>query len=235
MKICYPVRPPKSEAQLMAYAHQIAGKTFADLAMVAEIAVPKDLLHAKGWIGQLLEWFLGATAASRSAPDFEYLQIELKTLPVNCLGQPKESTYVCVAPLLPPRLLVWQDSIVYRKLRRVLWVPVEANADIPIPKRRIGVPALWSPTLKQERILQQDWEEHMENIATGQVEKITAHQGVYLQIRPKAANAKALTTAIGPAGNIIQTLPRGFYLRTQFTKIILKNLYISNFYTHRTL
>ncbi len=37
----------------------------------------------------------------------------------------------------------------------------------------------------------------MDMIVLGQVERITARHGEYLQIRPKAANAKALTEAIG--------------------------------------
>ncbi len=37
--------------------------------------------------------------------------------------------------------------------------------------------------------------------------------GRVLQIRPKAANNKALTEAIGEFGQPIMTLPRGFYLK----------------------
>ena len=41
----------------------------------------------------------------------------------------------------------------------------------------------------------------MDMIVLGQVERITARHGEYLQIRPKAANAKALTEAIGARAN----------------------------------
>ncbi len=50
---------------------------------------------------------------------------------------------------------------------------------------------------KTER-LHEAREELMDMIVLGQVERITARHGEYLQIRPKAANAKALTEAIGP-------------------------------------
>lgn len=63
----------------------------------------------------------------------------------------------------------------------------------------------------------------MDMIALGQVEKITARYGTYLQIRPKAANGKALTEAIGENGEIILTRPRGFYLKKSFTLQILQN------------
>ena len=58
-----------------------------------------------------------------------------------------------------------------------------------------------------------DWEELMDLIVLGEVERITARHGEVLQLRPKAANSKALTEAIGARGEIILTLPRGFYLK----------------------
>jgi len=59
-------------------------------------------------------------------------------------------------------------------------------------------------------------------ISLGKIDSITARHGQYLQLRPKAANGQALTTAIGRAGQLIQTRPRGFYLRKEFTKMLLK-------------
>ena len=61
----------------------------------------------------------------------------------------------------------------------------------------------------------------MEYITLGKVHLITARLGQVLQLRPKAANKKARTEAIGANGQRIKTLPLGFYLRTQFTENIL--------------
>jgi nitrogen regulatory protein P-II 2 len=66
-----------------------------------------------------------------------------------------------------------------------------------------------------------DWEELMDMIVLGQVERITARHGEVLQLRPKAANSKALTEAIGTHGESILTLPRGFYLKKNFTGALL--------------
>src|SRR5699024_8533596 len=87
--------------------------------------------------------------------------------------------------------------------------------------RQIGTPILWQPNAEEERQLRQDWEELMDLIVLGQVEKITARYGEVLQLRPKAANGKALTEAIGEQGERIYTRPRGFYLRKSFTAAIL--------------
>jgi DNA mismatch repair protein MutH len=61
----------------------------------------------------------------------------------------------------------------------------------------------------------------MNMVQTGQLEQITARYGKYLQIRPKAQNARSLRKGINAEGDIVQTLPRGFYLRTSFTATII--------------
>ena len=59
----------------------------------------------------------------------------------------------------------------------------------------------------------------------GDIEKVTARHGEFMQLRPKAANGSALTDAIGKNGQIIQTRPRGFYLRKEFTRKILRDYF----------
>ena len=88
-------------------------------------------------------------------------------------------------------------------------------------QRRVGAPLLWTPSPEEEHQLQMDWEELMDLIVLGQVERITARHGEVLQLRPKAANSKALTEAIGAHGEPIMTLPRGFYLKKNFTAALL--------------
>ena len=79
-----------------------------------------------------------------------------------------------------------------------------------------------SPKLDLESV---NLKELVEQIATGQVESITSRQGEALHIRPKAANGKVLTDALGPEGQRIKTRPRGFYLRKTFTHQILRNAF----------
>lgn len=219
------VSPPTSEEQLLKRARQLAGLTLADLAIKFNQTIPKDTRHAKGWIGQLVETTLGATASSLAEPDFQLIGIELKTLPLTSSGKLKESTYVCTVPLTNLHEQNWQTSWLKRKLQRVLWLPIEADKRIPLASRHIGNAILWSPDEDEATQLQQDWEELMELVCLGKLDQITSHMGRYLQIRPKGANAKSLTTTLDEEGNIIQTLPRGFYLRPEFTQRILQANY----------
>jgi len=219
------ISPPTSEAELLQRAKQIAGLNLSQLAHQLQEQTPTKLHHAKGWVGQLLEKALGATAGSLPEPDFQQLGIELKTLPVNRNGQPKESTYVCTVPLKDNHDLNWEHSWVRNKLKRVLWVPIESDKTIAIEQRVIGQAFLWSPSHQEEVILKQDWEEHMDKICTGQLSTISARDGQYLQIRPKAASSNSLMTTDNEDGQPDVTLPRGFYLRSSFTQQILKTAY----------
>jgi DNA mismatch repair protein MutH len=218
--------PPESEAELLARAQDLAGQSLQSLAEQVGKNPPSDLRRAKGWAGTLLEVLLGASAASRPEPDFLSLGVEMKTLPVSSKGRPRESTYICTVPLLRHSGLVWEHCCVRRKLRRVLWIPVEGDPQIPPAERRVGWPLLWTPAPEEEALLRSDWEELMELVVLGQGGMVTAHHGTVLQIRPKAANSRARCWGIGEQGERIRTLPRGFYLRTVFTEAILRRHFL---------
>ncbi|WP_315708175.1 DNA mismatch repair endonuclease MutH [Brenneria uluponensis] len=213
--------PPENEQELLQRARALAGYNLAELANMAQLPIPANLKHDKGWTGVLLERFLGASAGSKPEPDFPQIGIELKTIPVDETGRPLETTFVCVAPLTGNSGVTWENSHVRYKLARVLWIPVEGARHIPLAERRIGAPLLWSPSAEEEEKLKQDWEELMDLIVLGKVESITARHGEVLQLRPKAANSRALTEAIGEYGQPIMTLPRGFYLKKAFTAPLL--------------
>ncbi|MBC3377581.1 DNA mismatch repair endonuclease MutH [Serratia fonticola] len=218
---CLSPLPPENEQQLLARAQALAGFNLGELATRAQVSIPKDLKRDKGWVGMLLELYLGAMAGSKPEQDFPELGIELKTIPVDAAGNPLETTFVCVAPLTGNSGVTWESSHVRHKLARVLWIPVEGERQIPLAQRRVGSPLLWQPNQEETEMLRRDWEELMDLIVLGQVERITARHGEVLQLRPKAANNKALTEATGEQGQPILTLPRGFYLKKNFTRALL--------------
>ena len=213
---------PQTLEQLLSQAQSIAGLTFGELADELHISVPPDLKRDKGWVGMLLERALGATAGSKAEQDFSHLGVELKTLPINAEGYPLETTFVSLAPLVQNSGVKWENSHVRHKLSCVLWMPIEGSRHIPLRERHIGAPILWKPTAEQERQLKQDWEELMDLIVLGKLDQITARIGEVMQLRPKGANSRAVTKGIGKNGEIIETLPLGFYLRKEFTAQILK-------------
>ena len=212
---------PKSEAELLVRAQNLAGMTLGEIAESMNIAVPKDLKREKGWIGLLLEQVLGASAGSRPEPDFPHLGIELISLPINYQGKPLETTFVCVAPLTGLVGASWQTSHIRNKLARVLWIPVVSERNIPVAERIVGSAFIWSPSPEEEHLLALDWQELTDMIVLGEVENIHGRHGQVLQLRPKAANSQAKTQAFNRHGQPFMTLPRGFYLKTSFTQALL--------------
>ena len=219
---------PQNLEQLLSQAQSIAGLTFGELADELHIPVPPALQRDKGWVGMLLEHALGATAGSKAEQDFSHLGVELKTLPINAEGYPLETTFVSLAPLVQNSGVKWENSHVRHKLSCVLWMPIEGSRHIPLRERHIGTPILWKPTVEQERQLKQDWEELMDLIVLGKLDQITARIGEVMQLRPKGANSRSITKGIGRNGEVIETLPLGFYLRKAFTAGILNDFLLND-------
>lgn len=213
-------KAPRNVQELCERCQQISGKTLGDLANKCGLEIPNNLLQAKGWIGQLLEAYLGATASSKALPDFPDLGVELKTIPVNPQGKPLESTYVCTVQS-NASTLTWHNSWVYQKLKHVLWVPFLGSREIPIADRVITTPFLWQMDPASEDLLRTDWEELMELLQLGHAKNISAKFGTALHIRPKAANSKVLIDYLDHDGTATKIVPKGFYLRPSFTAGIL--------------
>lgn len=213
--------PPKTEEELNNRCMAIEGLSFGQLSMHLKLSIPENASKRKGWVGQALELALGTDAGNKALPDFQELGIELKTLPIARSGKPTESTFITSIPLLTIHQQNWKSSQCYAKLKRVLWIPIEGDTEIPYTHRRIGRGFIWSPDEAQEYVLSEDWNYLTLQISTGQLETLDATSGEYLQVRPKGANGKSLCYGYDSEGNKVQTLPRGFYLRSNFTEKII--------------
>ncbi len=226
--------PPRNLEELVSRARALAGVRVADLAAREAFAVDGDAVRTKGKVGELLERALGATG-SGAEMDFPDLGVEMKTVPLEG-GKPAESTFVCALSLMDTDRAEWATSWVRKKLSRVLWVPVHERERIGevvlwSPSReqdeareRIGEAVLWSPTREQEDALKDDFDEIIGRIAIGDIEDLSAHVGRYMQLRPKAATGSVRTAAPGRDGELVSTVPRGFYLRAKFAFAILRDV-----------
>lgn len=213
---------PETEGQLLARARQLAGSSVAELAGLLGAPVPQEMKRAKGFVGQLLEAFLGAESGSRAEPDFPRLGIELKSLPVGPLGKVSESTFVCTLDLPRMHGELWETSRAWRKLSRVLWVVIEADAARSLSDRRFGTSLLWSPNEEETACLRADWEGVAALVGAGRTSEITAHLGHALQVRPKGAKGSSRRRTLDATGALYDEQPKGFYLRSSFTTGLLQ-------------
>ena len=76
--------PPKSLAELKIRAEALAGRSVRELATGLGFVVPEDNVRSKGFVGQLVEYALGADPSAGELPDFTGLEVELKTIDCHC-------------------------------------------------------------------------------------------------------------------------------------------------------
>lgn len=212
--------PPLTLRELEIRADALQGRTVGELAAALARPVPAETRRAKGFVGALVEAALGADAAAGDGPDFPALAVELKSVPVGTNGRPVESTFVCSITMATADTESWRTSRLRRRLRCVLWIPVESARLAPLADRRFGRPLLWSPNAKDEELLRADWEHLVGAVGAGRSGSLSAREGRILQVRPKASSSRVRTLAPGPDGPE-RTLPLGFYLRARFTAAIL--------------
>ena len=212
--------PPESEAELRLRAQALAGRTLTELSAALGYSIAGEGVRTKGRVGELIERALGASAGSAAVPDFPRLGIELKTIPLDPRGKPLESTFVCSISVAEADEAEWVSSWAREKLSHVLFVPVIEPPCVG-GERRLGAPLFWRPTAEQDGVLRADFDDLMGLIGAGGIERLSARDGRWLQIRPKAAHGRVRTVAYGDEGERIDTVPRGFYLRARFTHALL--------------
>jgi DNA mismatch repair protein MutH len=218
-----PTGAPESLEDLLARARGLSGRTVAEVAAAVGVSLPADPRREKGYLGRLVERALGESAKSRTdVTDYPRLGVELKTIPVDVQGRPRESTFVCYANLRDIVDAPWERSRVRQKLACVLLVPIESGGGVAFEARRLGLPVLFRPTADEEATLRGDYDELVGRIGRGEVAQITGHIGTALQLRPKAATGQARVRAHDADGTPELAMPRAFYLRPTFTAAILQ-------------
>ena len=220
---------PTTFEELQQRLNGILGKSISELSLQVKMPLPIDTVHGKGFTGEVIEACLGASAQNLPIPDFPYLGLELKIIPLDSNFKALESTFLCHAPLTNIRGLTFENSALYTKIKRVLFVLVNATRDLTFEDRKVLGFFFYTPTQDELQTLKSDFDELYEMVKTGYVDSINARIGQIIQMRPKGADGKALTECIGPEGEIIRTRPRGFYMRRAYTQIIInKHVFAHN-------
>ena len=217
-----------ARAALFAHARALVGVDLTELAERLGFAAPADGAErnrSKGWVGQIIERELGVESDGRAGPDFAALGVELKTVPVNERGVPRESTAVCQIDPIAIAGESWETSTARHKLACVLFVGVVwPDAEHAVSERRVSSACLWSPTREDDRLLRTDFEMFVRSyFRMGLAPAITGHLGRVLQVRPKGKNAADTRDAFDEHGQPIRVGRMGFYLRPAFVAGILRN------------
>jgi DNA mismatch repair protein MutH len=211
-------------AELLAHARALVGVELGDLADALGLPAPTGRVRTKGWSGRILELELGVAPGGARGPDFAALGVELKTVPVDAVGVPLESTAVCQIDPVAIAAESWDESYVRAKLARVLFVALEVPPHArSVGERRVSAVRLWAPDADEERLLRADFELFVRGyFRRGRADDITGHLGAALQVRPKGRNAADTRDGYDAEGNATRVGKCGFYLRPNFVAAILK-------------
>ncbi|XBC44392.1 MAG: DNA mismatch repair endonuclease MutH [Buchnera aphidicola (Schlechtendalia peitan)] len=216
------------EDTLLINAQGLHGYSIKELAYSISKPLPVCLKNNKGFIGILIESLLGVITNNRISPDFCELNIELKTIPICSEGYPLENTFICYVPLFKNIGLTWESSYIYKKIRKILWIPIQGSRNSEFFNKKVGHAFIWSPSILEDNYLKKDWEEFMDYIILGKVNKIKSQYGSVLQVKKKSKR-NVLTKYINEYGKISLTVPRAFYFRKKFTYSLLKNAFYKKF------
>ena len=106
------IAPPRHLDELRIRAEALDGHTLGEIAAALDFSLAGSAVRTKGPAGELVERALGASAGSAAAPDFPSLGVELKTIPIDAAGRPRETTFVCAFGLDEADAATWETSIV---------------------------------------------------------------------------------------------------------------------------
>jgi DNA mismatch repair protein MutH len=201
---------------LWTHACAWAGRSVDDVA-----PAPAGAPANKGGVGQRLERALGLRPQHDDVDD-PASGVEVKTLPfrLDGAGRPRvaEATYVTAATATDLVRETWATSRARRKLRRVLFIPVERTRG---GVGRIGTSFLYEPDAPTWQRLQQDWEDLADLVARGLGFAVSSRRGTILHLRPKARDAAVLTRVDVVDDADVALRPQGFYLRRTFTQALV--------------
>lgn len=212
----YKTSIPTTIEELYSRLNKILGLKINEFANLLGIKLIANNIKTKGYIGQMLEIYLGADGKNKSDVDFSFLNLELKTVPVDENFKPLESTFICHANLFANGDINFYHSSLYKKINNILFVLIKSAKGQAIAEKQIVGYFIFRPSKKQLEIIKQDYDELMEMVCNGQANDINAKIGTIIQMRPKCANGKALTKYINSTGEELLTRPRGFYMRRAF-------------------
>lgn len=212
-----------SERTLLMFAQGLCGYSVKEVSEALSEPIPKYLKKNKGFIGILLEKILGSnTTNNKSCVDFPSLGIELKSIPINELGYPLEDTCICTVPLTQNTGLMWENSYLYQKIKKILWIAVQGSKKILLQDRLFKKAFIWSPSKYETKIVKSDWEILMDKIVLGEFKKISSTDSNVLYIKNKHRNKFSRIKFTDELGNLQLIKPKAFYFKKRFTKILLK-------------
>ncbi len=98
----------------------------------------KNFYKDKGWVGKFIEYFLLNKFTNTNSCDSLLLNLEIKTLSIDLFNNINNDTFLMSYKLVNFFKLINKDSILIKKIQKILWIPIIGNNNIKFFKRVIG-------------------------------------------------------------------------------------------------
>lgn len=158
----------------MVYAKKLEGLRFSEISSLIGQLDDTHRKHTKGVAAKVIETeYFGIPTNSSEAPDFENLGIELKVSPLRYIERldlytTKERNVIKMVDYNEiadnPK---WIGNKIQKKLNRVLFVIYVHDNSVNAWDWKVAKVFLWSPSDKQNKLIQSDYEIMRANVLVG--------------------------------------------------------------------
>ena len=159
----------------MAHAKKLEGRRFSEISKDIGQLDETHRKHTKGVAAKVIETgYFGIPTNSSEAPDFEDLGIELKVSPLRYIERvslytTKERNVIKMVDYFDVNDNEnWKDSKLIHKLRSVLFVLYVHDKEKPATDWQVVSTFLWSPSEKEDALIQQDYDIIRNKIKAGE-------------------------------------------------------------------
>lgn len=214
-----------TEEELLDKARAAEGKTFGEIDLTKRL----DNKRAKGGLGQVIEEsYFGYEVNSKSDPDFEELNIELKVTPIkrnkNGTISAKERLVLNIINYMEEVHYHFYNSSFWRKNSKLLlmfyeWLPGIDRKDYKIVKS-----ILFTYPEEDLEVIKEDWESIVSKIREGKAHELSEADTNYLGACPKGSNKNQLRQQ--PYSDI-PAMQRAFSLKQSYMTTLVRK-YINN-------
>jgi DNA mismatch repair protein MutH len=168
----------------------------------------------KSFAGDMAEAMLGIARNSLPDPDLESIGAEVKSIPLRADGGPRENTKITSLTLqLVADESDFFTSHLYRKLRTILFLPIQKNDNSRPHEWYLRPPFLWLPSTDQLDVIRKEHARYIEAIEQQRWELLSLRQGRYL--------------GVNTSGKLTQGMARedkryAWWLKKELTAVILR-------------
>lgn len=197
---------PADSSSIVYYASLLQGKSLRETVDNETLEDWQTKKGNKGALGQAIEYtFFDYLPNSEQEPDFPDVGIELKTNPVKRVnvGTSRENvsakerlvlTMIDYEKLAEEKDAAWEDTMLYRKLNKILLVSYlyEPDRDV-LDYKIVHVGMIDIPENDMDQI-RRDWKTIVGEVVDGKAHEISSGDTVYLEACTKGASSKTMRT-----------------------------------------